>query len=180
MVRVAHRRILHWHVFPDASMKEKIPGSGPIDFEKKRLEMRNAKVRRTTEVTPEGNFLYPQNTYELTTREAVDIAHQIVEQFRSVESREADYLRREEERNAFFNIPPSKWELVEAKERFESSLRSQESTAHSMTTDALLSVIDFHKKNPRNYYATLLFATAEELLRRFPQPEIPSRDGLDF
>lgn len=151
-------------------MNEKIPHI--VDFEKKRLEKRDAKLRSTFGISPDADLTFPQEKSELTIREAIEVSHAILERYRTREILEEDYVRREKEKQAFLNMSFNDRELAEAKKRFEYSMESQPQSSEASPTESLLDILSFHQKNPRHYYGTLLYATAQELLRRFPQTDV--------
>jgi len=128
-------------------MSEK-PKDKIIDLTERRRQKDNESKRIVLKTTPDGNILYPEERVELTTRDTLTMAKNIVQQH-SFDSEQ------ERMRKGIINFGLDRVQLA-----------SQRGFAQASPSQSLFNILSFHHKNPGHYAKELLLATAEELVRR--------------
>lgn len=145
--------------------------SNIVNLGEKRREKQNIKRRTKTEVSPDGYFLYPQEMVGITLDEALVIADDVVKKYSNPDILYDDFFNKEAVRlygsdlTSALNLLTEKSKEVVMGE-MEESLSSQKTIVKTLTTENLVNMLASHKKDPTNYYGTVILAVSEELINR--------------
>jgi hypothetical protein len=140
-----------------------------LSLGERRRDKENEGKRTALEVSPDNNFLYPEEKVEITVDEALELANEAIEKYSDPEKLFEDFARRE--RVNIYRQDYKELDDDQLKKEIETDRETQRSFARLSTTKSLLRIFDLHRKNPQHYYKIMLLACAEELKRRLgPSP----------
>lgn len=146
-----------------------------INLGSERLRKANKQRRVEIEITPDGDFLYPEDRVEITEAKALDIARDIIAIYPDEEALVDDFKMHENGQfqtlNELLSMPAAS--PGEIRTRTQRSRISQQEDAAASETRVLVAILQTYRKDPKFFYGTKLLATAEELIKRFPEKQRP-------
>lgn len=137
---------------------------------KRKEEMAEAEKRKKRgEISPDGYLWYTDKKPEITPKEALALADEVIKKFSDPEILLDDFLLREnEDESPSDYLPP---EDADPKKKMESKLAFERMSAGKSKTEDLLVVMALYKKMPANFYGIQILAVAEALKKRLgPRP----------